>query len=314
MPATMPALKEPDMSSVPPALSVNDQIEDIPEGWVAAIKECAADINNGAAYEKVWELSLRQALPARAWNPLVSAANRRGDIERLKIAAARVGVSTEFANTERLITAASLGHADCVAFWLEQGSNPRQMGASGKSALMEAAWINKLECVETLIPVSDIDARDEDGNSALNFAISSMNEDCALALIRAGADSAAGPKDFDSPPVYWAVLSGMDRLVEKLAKKSGLSKKYARQETLLDIALRREKWGCVDALCEADTVKVAEKALLVAKEQGKEGCIPRTLARLEALALADVVKIAKITTVSSRERSDTPATKKVSRV
>ena len=197
----MPALKEPDMSSVPPALSVNDQIEDIPEGWVAAIKECAADINNGAAYEKVWELSLRQALPARAWNPLVSAANRRGDIERLKIAAARVGVSTEFANTERLITAASLGHADCVAFWLEQGSNPRQMGASGKSALMEAAWINKLECVETLIPVSDIDARDEDGNSALNFAISSMNEDCALALIRAGADSAAGPKDFDSPPV-----------------------------------------------------------------------------------------------------------------
>lgn len=64
-----------------------------------------------------------------------------------------------------------------------QECNPRVADEKGMTALMWAAMEGSAQCVEMLIPKSDVNARSKSGLTALSIAVRGSRNDCIAALM-----------------------------------------------------------------------------------------------------------------------------------
>ncbi|ABO54995.1 Ankyrin [Burkholderia vietnamiensis G4] len=69
-----------------------------------------------------------------------------------------------------LMMAAATGHDWLVQWMLSVGCDPAQRDHDGHTALMFASFANSLECIELLLPVSDVLAKDSEGRCAAQIA------------------------------------------------------------------------------------------------------------------------------------------------
>jgi hypothetical protein len=68
---------------------------------------------------------------------------------------------------------------DTLALALSQGGDGLAQDDFGNTSLMSAAAYGHLECVQLLLPASDPDCVNADGETALMWAVKNLNHDCA---------------------------------------------------------------------------------------------------------------------------------------
>ncbi|HEX7044131.1 MAG TPA: ankyrin repeat domain-containing protein [Burkholderiales bacterium] len=116
-----------------------------------------------------------------------------------------------------LTLAAARGFDGIVRLLLEHGADPNIPDIYGWTALMRAADANRAASVRALLGThrTDVDARDENGHSALHHAAAQGYEDIVQLLIDAGADPAARDRDGRTPGTL-AALQGHRALALRL--------------------------------------------------------------------------------------------------
>lgn len=91
-----------------------------------------------------------------------------------------------------LTFAAIAGHDAIVKALLKQGADPRVQSRRGLTPLMLAVFNRRANVVRTLLPVSDVNAKGNRGETALHFAVEKGDESLVEMLLGAGAPE-SGP-------------------------------------------------------------------------------------------------------------------------
>lgn len=89
-------------------------------------------------------------------------------VDALTSAGAQVN-ARDAQGTTAAIIASSAGNAEALSALLRRGADPRIQDNEGKSALMLAIHGAALECIEMLLPVSEVGAADKNGRSAVDY-------------------------------------------------------------------------------------------------------------------------------------------------
>jgi len=89
-------------------------------------------------------------------------------VDALTSAGAQVNARDARGRTAAMI-ASEAGNAEALAALLSRGADPRIQDNEGKSALMLAIHGAALECVQMLLPVSQVGATDKNGRSAVDY-------------------------------------------------------------------------------------------------------------------------------------------------
>ena len=98
-----------------------------------------------------------------------------------------------------LYLSAQEGHVDCLQLLLREGADPNRRSVAGCTALQVACSHDKVECAEILLPLSDIDAVDDEGRTALYWACKEGKAKTAEFLLRNGASQNITASDGISP-------------------------------------------------------------------------------------------------------------------
>lgn len=118
----------------------------------------------------------------------------------------------------QLLTAAMMGDATRAARALAKGAAPFCLNAAKQSPLHLAILADNLPCVRLLIQAgSPLEEPEPIGaGSLLLRAISLRHEDCAIALLEAGANPNPPIKALHTHAFYYAIVEGQTRLAEAL--------------------------------------------------------------------------------------------------
>jgi ankyrin repeat protein len=134
-----------------------------------------------------------------------------------------------------LQNAVARGDPERAESLIEAGANPKGKNGAGMTLLMLAAAGGDAATVRKLAPKSDIDAKDEDGVTALMLATRSAFASSLSALLDAGAD----PRAVDGrgrSALAWAMRRGAVKEAELLAPLSDLGQKDSDGATLDELA------------------------------------------------------------------------------
>jgi len=194
--------------------------------------------------------------------------------------------------------AASSGAVSAVEWLLERGANPADRDALGRTPLMHAAIAGQTACVNALLPVSEANAIDDNGLSALSLCLEAQWDaaECALAIARAGVHCPDFAKTLESrdvhglTPLMQAAVKGHEEkfsegLIAVLASKSDWAAKSKDGHTAFDMAAAWPK--CADILSESIPLAqlACSRAWIEAVETREPQKLPRIMARMEAQSL-----------------------------
>jgi ankyrin repeat protein len=160
---------------------------------------------------------------------------------------------------EDLFFAAKEGRLSEIERLLAVGANAKTADFFGHTPLMEACMKGSLECVERLIPVSDVRHQSGFGVSAL--AIASWACPQAVETLIPSSDPLAVTRDGESALMI-AARSGEAGSVRQLLPISDLGQKSREGLNALMLALREKQEetalmlvGCSDLASKTDTTK-----------------------------------------------------------
>jgi len=112
------------------------------------------------------------------------------------------------------------GHIDCVRYFIKCNADCTVMDAHKRTAMMNAAANGYIECLNELLPMSAVDAKDDNMWTALHFACDAGHLKCAEALCAAGAD--VDLQDTDGmTPMHFAATHGHVHVIDMLIKSEG---------------------------------------------------------------------------------------------
>ncbi|ABO55008.1 ankyrin repeat domain-containing protein [Burkholderia vietnamiensis] len=182
----------------------------------------------------------------------VFAAAASGDIAQLQnLAKANIDWSATDRETKAALTlAAEMGHAQAVAWLLQRAPQlARQGDLVGRTPLMFAADKGHLDCVNLLLPHSDLLSESAFGFSSLVCAALEGHVDCVEAILAAAGPAAAAPNDKGFTALMGAAMGGSAAAVNALLPVSDA--KLADHEegmTALMFAARAGQAEAVEAL------------------------------------------------------------------
>jgi ankyrin repeat protein len=142
-----------------------------------------------------------------------------GDLDRVR-ALLKAGADVNAKDPRRytpLLLASHMGHSAVVQALVDAGADANWEGPGGWTALMQASYFDRIETARILIPVSNVNFRNNEGITALMLARWNCHTEVVNALTRAGAVSAKGewmraPRftDFPVAKVYKGVPQPVD--------------------------------------------------------------------------------------------------------
>ena len=138
-------------------------------------------------------------------------------LERLLDAGAKVDAEAGNGWTA-LTVAAAVGDEDMTAALLDAGAEPGHRDVYGWTPLMRAAGNGHVATVRTLAPVSDLDAVDESGLTALHHAAHEGFSRVAAVLLERCADATLRD-EYERTAAEMARNAGHRRLAEMIAAK-----------------------------------------------------------------------------------------------
>jgi ankyrin repeat protein len=120
-----------------------------------------------------------------------------------------------------LMVASVKGHALVARQLLASGADPNLTDVYGWTPLMRAVYEERYEVVQALLqhPEVNLDARNDQGATALHLAAGKGNEDLAQALLLAGASPLVEDRGGRTPALT-ALRAGHERLAELLGYRS----------------------------------------------------------------------------------------------
>jgi|GEM_PF-1189769 len=162
----------------------------------------------------------------------------------------RVEVRAEAGYGSELILAAKNGNTGRVRSLLEAGSDLEARDENGLTALMWAIRERRKDIAELLLAAgADVNARDLDGQTTLMWAASQGYLEIVQALLRIGAGIEVKNDLFDSAMAA-AVRSGKAEVVQLLLEAGvDVTDKYGR--TALMQAVRLGRWNVVETLLDS---------------------------------------------------------------
>jgi len=212
------------------------------------------------------------------WEDIALSAVRSGRMPALKMAAQRIDLSQPMphrhASDSFLHEAACGGNEAIVDFLLAVGCDPNERNRKGRTPLMIAAQDEASEIMfKRLLSASNIDAQDDQGQTALMFAVSHA-DGAAIAqwLMNAGADAKIQDAEGDTALIIATRCAYQDeqwlKMLGRLAQQSDLATQGGQggeKRTALQEAAKRLgqlDWTTLDALVSSMPVEDAESAML----------------------------------------------------
>ena len=135
-----------------------------------------------------------------------------------------------------LITAACLGHKDCLNSWIEAGVDVNKTNKRGETALMQAAERGCDKCVKILLDAgASVSARSNENSIALHFASWSpdLNMKSIDLLLQEGADVNNADDDGRRPLHYAAGHENTDHVQKLIDAGADVNVKDSSRETPL---------------------------------------------------------------------------------
>lgn len=185
-----------------------------------------------------------------------------------------------------LTQAARAGHLEALKLISAVDSPSVIRHPGGVSALMCAAEGGDMACVEFLLPLSDLRARDCYGLGPLEFAAKGRDPRVAEFFLAAGCPP--NPPGDGANALMVAAERGRAEMVELLLPISELRRGSDDKgwTSALSLAMENEEWECADLIAQASPLEEAREAHRQGLEQG--GRLIKTEARMaleEARAL-----------------------------
>ena len=98
-----------------------------------------------------------------------------------------------------LYCAAKGGHTACLNRLLQAGADPKRKSVKGCTPLHAACMPKGVECAQILVPLSDRDAKDDGGRTALYWACQEGQVGCVELLLSTGANPNTHTEDKSTP-------------------------------------------------------------------------------------------------------------------
>jgi hypothetical protein len=152
---------------------------------------------------------------------------------------------------------------------LAKGANPKSRNERGLTTLMWAAFVGSEAIVKELIPLSDIEAVDNGGTTAIGWAARSQNQAVVAALLLAGADAKAVNRN-GKTALMLAADKSIFEVVALLAPVSDVWRKDWKGWTAADFVHEESPDG--EQLGELFAIEraKAERAALLEEAEGTE--------------------------------------------
>jgi ankyrin repeat protein len=192
-----------------------------------------------------------------------------------------------------MLSAAETGDAKALKAAVDAGARPKAKDHWGNTALMLASAASKnVECIKFLLPLSDPDALNTNGDTALMRAASEGFEAGASLLAPVSDQSIRGP--VGQSALRYATLAGSLACVTLLAEGAGARPKGDQTETPLMIAAQMGRLDLIQAMLPwADPLEIdsaGRTALMWAvggkgAPEAKERCVELLLPLSEAAAM-----------------------------
>lgn len=235
MPAQEPVIQEPAEAQEPkPALSPQEPVDTQEPKPVLSPQEQA---------------SLNKQLIDAVYNQDVARAGELLD------AGAEVDTYTP-GDGPLLIAAARLDDADMVRLLISHNADVNARGVFDMTALMDAANQGRIEVMKLLIPKADLEAKDENRNTALCYTVSASGlgfdsqkqMEAASLLLSAGADINSGVGEGFTPLMHAIIGDNRDIFDFIISKEADVNAKGYRGATPLMVAAEHDKTDYIDEL------------------------------------------------------------------
>eukprot|EP01047_Picozoa_sp_COSAG01_P033731 COSAG01_NODE_2496_length_7573_cov_15.650120_1_plen_1328_part_00 len=160
--------------------------------------------------------------------------------------------ATQAGNTAFLL-ACSKGHAECIAALAKVGCDTAARNSNGYTGLMNAAYSGSEVAVEAVLALGgvELEARDEDGDTAFLWACNKGSAECIAALAEVGCNTAARSSDGSTGLIH-AAGSGSAAAVEAVLAVGGVELEATDQDgyTAFLLACSKGHAECIAALAE----------------------------------------------------------------
>lgn len=162
---------------------------------------------------------------------------------------------------DELIRLARNSSADALREALDAGLDVDMRDASGATALMHAALMNRYQSVKTLLEAgADVNAKDSEGAAPLHWAAWGGGVDTMALLLAQGAKLEEKTGEGDTPLMCAAAGSRpapryREAVRMLLARGASLAARNDKGETVFDVAARNPALGLMDILQSAAALR-----------------------------------------------------------
>jgi len=174
---------------------------------------------------------------------------------------------------------------------LAAGASALHQNEWGDTALHRAAEAGRARCVELLAPLSDVNARDDEGDSPLLIACKHEAPNAvaiARVLLAAGADADLADREGWTPLMYAATHESSELTQILLPQSNAKRRVQARSEPDASDDLDSEADECPGTESEENRTSLGKTALMIAADNANIGAIRALLPASDPLAGDDI--------------------------
>ena len=161
------------------------------------------------------------------------------------------------------------GFTDIIELLIKNGANPKVIAKTGRTPLHDACYYGKVNAIKALVELgklspNDMSKEDANGDTPLTLSFTRENMDCAVTIIKLGADVKHVNTINGCTPLYYACKYGHKQVTKSrnlIAKKRGSNITGARLSQTININQDIDAWEVAKILLQSGAIlnKFADK-------------------------------------------------------